>query len=56
MFVCWFSFCFDFVYHKFSEELWSPFDTNDAEPTKIQNYSSESGVVQFKRFEHQDQN
>ena len=43
-------------HHKFSEELWFPFDTDDAEPTEIQNYSSGSGVVQFKRFEHQDQN
>ena len=30
-------------HHKFSEELWSPFDTDDAEPTEIQNYSSGSG-------------
>ena len=29
---------------------------DDAEPTEIQNYSSGSGVVQFERCEHQDQN
>ena len=42
-------------HYKFSEELWFPFDTDDAEPTEIQNYSSGSGVVQFERCEHQDQ-